>query len=320
MISKRQFLAGSAGAAALALGLRGACAQSASPPKEFSVGYQKSSGILVAARQQQTLEKRLKALGVENVRWVEFQFGPPLLEALSAGAVDIGTVGDTPPIFAQAAGANLVYVASAPATQSATLVPKTSPITSVAQLKGKKVAIAKGSSAHNFTVQALKRVGLSFADIEPVYLPPADAVAAFSSGRVDAWSVWDPYYAIAETRHGARAIVTTDDGLASHTFYLANRTTANVYPAVLQAALDELRQVTAWAAAHRDELAALTAQVTGVELEVQKIATARYPIQLNTISEKIVRQQQEIADTFFALGLIPRQIAVSDIVWSAARS
>jgi sulfonate transport system substrate-binding protein len=318
MLTKRQFLAGTAGAAALAFAHRSAAAQEVL--KEFKVGYQKSSGILVAARQQQALEKRLKGLGVDTVRWVEFQFGPPLLEALGSGSVDIGTVGDTPPIFAQAAGANLLYVAAAPATQSATLVPTDSPIKSVADLKGKKVAIAKGSSSHNFTVQALKRAGLSFTDIAPVYLAPADAAAAFASGRVDAWTIWDPYWAIAQKRHDARAIVTTNDGLASHTFYLANKTTATKAPQVLHAALDELKQVTAWAARNRDALAQLTAEVTGVELEAQKIATNRYPIELNPITDAVVRQQQEIADTFLALGLIPKAITVSDIVWSAARA
>ncbi len=318
MLTKRQFLAGGLGAAAFALSQRNAVAQEA--PKEFRVGFQKSSGILVAARQQQVLERRLKALGVENVRWVEFQFGPPLLEALGSGSVDIGTVGDAPPIFAQAAGANLVYVASAPATQNALLVPKESPARSVADLKGKKVAFAKGSSSHNFVVQALKRAGLSYKDIEPIYLAPADAAAAFASGRVDAWAVWDPYYALAQKRHDARALVTTNDGLASHSFYLANKTFATKSPAVLQAALDGLRDVTAWAAQNRDKLAALTAEVTGVEFEAQKIATDRYPIAFNPITETAVKQQQEIADTFLELGLIPKKITVSDIVLSAQRS
>lgn len=317
MISKRQFLAGSLGAG-LALTQQRAVAQEV--PKEFKVGYQKSSGILVSARRQQALEQRLKPLGVDSVRWVEFQFGPPLLEALGSGSVDIGTVGDTPPIFAQAAGANLVYVASAPATQTATLVPRDSSLRSVAELKGRKVAIAKGSSAHNFTVQALRRAGLAFTDIEPVYLTPADAAAAFAAGRVDAWTVWDPYYAIAQTRQGARALVTTNEGLASHTFYLANKTTATRSPAVLLAVLDELRRVTTWAAQHRDQLARLTAEVTGVALEAQQIATDRYPIELNPISERIVRQQQDIADTFLALGLIPKAITVADAVWPQART
>ena len=200
-------LSGLLGATLLAASLRRSAAARAEPLKEFRVGYQKGSAILVIAKQREVFEKRLKKLGVDNVKWVEFQFGPPLLEALGAGAVDIGVVGDTPPIFAQAAGANLVYVASAPASASAILVPKDSAIKVVADLKGKKVAIAKGSSSHNLTVQALAKDGLSFDDIEPVYLAPADAVAAFATGGVDAWAIWDPYFAIAENKHNARMLV-----------------------------------------------------------------------------------------------------------------
>ena len=169
------------------------------------------------------MEKRLKEVGVDNVKWVEFQFGPPLLEALGAGAVDIGVVGDTPPIFAQAAKANLVYVASTPASASAILVPKDSPIRSVADLKGKKVAIAKGSSSHNLTIQALAKNGLSFGDIEPVYLAPADAVAAFSTGSVDAWTIWDPYFAIAENKHNARILVDTERSCPCEQFLLSRQ-------------------------------------------------------------------------------------------------
>ncbi|WP_127088239.1 aliphatic sulfonate ABC transporter substrate-binding protein [Aquabacter cavernae] len=318
MITKRQFLAGSLGAAALAVSARGASAQEV--PKEFRVGFQKSSGILVTARQQQALEKHLKPLGVENVKWIEFQFGPPLLEALGSGSVDIGTVGDTPPIFAQAAGANLLYVASAPATQNATLVQKDSPIKTVADLKGKKVAFAKGSSSHNFIVQALKKNGLRYTDIEPVFLAPADAAAAFASNRVDAWTVWDPYYALAQKRHDARAIVTTADGLPSHSFYLANKGLVERSPRTVQGALDALREVTAWAAQNRDKVAALTSELTGVEYEAQKIATDRYPIEFNPVTQTAIRQQQEIADTFLELNLIPRKITVTDIVWSQARA
>lgn len=317
MISRRQILAGTAGLATFALGGR-AFAQEA--PKEFRVGYQKSSGILAAARQHQAFEKALKPLGVESIKWVEFQFGPPLLEALGSGSVDIGTVGDTPPIFAQAAGANLLYVAAAPSTQNATLVPKDSPIRTVADLKGKKVAFAKGSSSHNFIVQALKKGGLTYKDIEPVFLAPADAAAAFASNRVDAWTVWDPYYALAQRRHDARAIITTADGLPSHTFYLANRTLAEKSTPVLVAALGALKGVTAWAAANRDQIAKLTSDLTGVEFEAQKIATDRYPLEFNPVGEAAVRQQQDIADTFFELGLIPKRITVSEIVWSGARA
>src|ERR1700710_3048558 len=123
--------------AALLTPRRGAAAPGA-VPQEFKVGFQQGAAILVLGREQQVIEKRLKALGVDNVQWVEFQFGPPMLEALGAGAIDIGSVGDTPPIFAQAAGSPLVYVASTPSAEHAVLVQHDSPIKSLAELKGKR--------------------------------------------------------------------------------------------------------------------------------------------------------------------------------------
>lgn len=310
-------MSGFFGASLLAGALTSGVTHAASLPTEFRVGYQKGSAILVIAKQRAAIEERLARLGVRSVKWVEFQFGPPLLEALGAGAVDIGVVGDTPPIFAQAAKANLVYVASTPASASAILVPRNSDIASVAELKGRKVAIAKGSSSHNLTVQALAKYGLSFGDIQPVYLAPADAVAAFATGQVDAWTIWDPYYAIAETRHGGRAIATTDEpGLESNSFYLANRTFAETHPQVLQAALDVLRDVTRWASENRDQLARISSEATGVDLESQTIASRRYAIEMLPISGEVVAKQQRIADTFADLGLIPARIKVADYVWS----
>lgn len=289
----------------------------AGQPAEFRIGYQKSSSLLVAARQQQIFEKRLKLLGVETVKWVEFQFGPPLLEALGAGAVDFGVTGDTPPILAQSAGAQLVYAASSPAVQNAILVPKDSPVNSVADLNGRKVAFSKGSSSHNFTVQALAKAGLAYADIEPAFLAPADAVAAFTTGSVDAWAVWDPYFAIAEEKHGARALVTTADGLDSNSFYLANRAFSEAHPNVLKAAVEELSAVAEWASAHHDDLAAISAHATGIDLAAQRAAISRYRIEVRPLSDAVVAQQQAIADTFAELGLIPRSVDVRKIVWTA---
>lgn len=317
MFSRRIFLSGLLGASLLTGALSGPAL--AGSPTEFRVGYQKGSAILVIAKQREVFETRLKQLGVDNVKWVEFQFGPPLLEALGAGAVDIGVVGDTPPIFAQAAKANLVYVASAPASASAILVPDDSPVRTVEDLKGKKVAIAKGSSSHNLTVQALAQHGLSFRDIEPVYLAPADAAAAFSTGRVDAWTIWDPYFAIAETRHKARVLVSTDEpGLESNSFYLANRDFAQTYPDVLKASLEEISAVSRWASDNRDQLARISSEATGVDLESQTIASKRYVIDLQPISDAVIARQQAIADTFADLGLIPGKINIREIVWTPA--
>jgi sulfonate transport system substrate-binding protein len=317
MLKRRHFLSGLMGAALLTGAISLGETRAEDSPGEFRIGYQKSSSLLVAAKQKQVFEQRLKSLGVDNVRWVEFQFGPPLLEALGAGAVDFGVTGDTPPILAQSAGAKLVYTASSPAVQNAILVPKDSPIKSVADLKGKKVAFGKGSSSHNFTVQALKKGGLAYADIVPAFLSPADAVAAFSTGSVDAWAVWDPYFAIAESKHNARALVTTADGLGSNSFYLANRDFAERHPAVLKAAVEELAGVAKWASENRNELARISAEATGVDFAAQKAATDRYQIEVRPLSDEVVAQQQSIADTFHELKLIPNAVKVRDIVWSA---
>lgn len=311
MTTRRVFLAASISAVALPKALRAAEA-----PKEFRIGYQKG-GLFSVAKQQQTFEKRLKPLGVETVKWTEFQFGPPLMEALGLGAIDIGPVGDSPPVFAQAAGANVVYIAATAASQNALLVPANSPVKSVAELKGKKIAIAKGSSSHNLTVQLLKKAGVRYDEITPVYLTPADAAAAFARGSVDAWTIWDPYFAIAELRQKARVLATDGDVKPSHSFYLANRDFANRHPNVVQAVIEEIGKLTEWSAANRDQLAALISQVTGVDLAAQQRAVNRAIIELKPFTPEVIAQQQEIADTFFELGLIPRKIAVREAIWRA---
>ncbi|PTT82082.1 sulfonate ABC transporter substrate-binding protein, partial [Pelomonas sp. HMWF004] len=156
------------------------------------IGFQKSASLLTLQKSTGSLEKRLAPLGV-SVKWVEFPAGPQLLEGLNVGAVDVGFVGEAPPIFAQAAGAKFVYIGFDPAAPEAEaiVVPKDSAIKSVAELKGKKVALNKGSNVHYLLVKALEQAGLKYTDIQPVFLPPADARAAFERGAVDAWVIWD---------------------------------------------------------------------------------------------------------------------------------
>jgi len=293
-------------------------AQAQALPKEVRIGWQKGSAIQILVRKQQVIEQRLKALGVDSVKWVEFQFGPPMLEALGAGAIDLGSVGDTPPIFAQAGGSNLVYAAASPSAQHAVLVPKHSPIKTLADLKGKKVAFGKGSSAQNVTLKALALAGLGIKDIEPSYLSPADATAAFNGGNVDAWTVWDPYYAIAETRYEARVIADTSDArLRSSSYYIAHKDFAHKHPQVLAAVLDEIRKVTVKAGQNRDELAALAAEATGIDIKAWQIAFNRAEFTLGPVTDAHVAQQQQLADTFQSLGIIPKKIHVADIVWRA---
>lgn len=291
----------------------------ASTPKEIRVGYQKS-GVLVIARQRGVLERQLGALGV-TVRWIEFTAGPPLLEAMNAGSVDLGAVGDSPPIFAQAAGAAVVYVAGAPINNGqAILVKSGSPIHALGDLKGKRIAFTKGSSAHHVVIAALEKAGLGYGDITPTYLNPADAGAAFARDAVDAWAVWDPFFAIAEKSQDARVLVNASDVAKTYSFYLANRDFAARHPKVIVAALGGLAEAAAWAEGHRTEVAAALAAVTGVSLEAQTIAANRASFPFGAVTEDMIASQQAIADSFHQLGLIPRAIRVREAVWAAPSS
>ena len=195
----------------------------ADAPKIVQIGYQKS-GFLLLVRSERTLEKRLEPLGYA-VEWHEFTSGPPLLEAMNSGAIDFGHSGQPPPVFAQANGVPLVYVATTESSpdSSGLVVPQNSPIQTVADLKGKRLAFARGSSSHLFAAQLLAQAGLTFANIKPVYLQPPEARAAFQSGAVDAWAVWDPYFSAAELQLNARTLATGKGLTGFREFYFARK-------------------------------------------------------------------------------------------------
>ncbi|WP_181703137.1 sulfonate ABC transporter substrate-binding protein [Chthonobacter albigriseus] len=307
--------------AALAFAASHVPGYAADDPSVFNVGYQKI-GVLVVARQQQLIEKALEEKGI-TVNWVEFQAGPPLLEALNAGSIDFGYTGDSPPIFSQSAGGNLVYVGAIPSkgVSSAIVVPKDSPIQTIADLKGKTVAFTKGSSAHNVIIAALEKVGLTYGDITPAYLSPADAGAAFSSGSIDAWSIWDPFYANIEKNQGARLIADGKEILGTtNGFFLANKTFAADHPDVVKAALGAVTKAGEWATANHDQVAQALAKVTKVPFDIQQIAAKRSEFTVTTVTDDIVASQQAVADRFAKLGLIPKPIVVKDIVWTAPQS
>lgn len=284
--------------------------------KELKVGFQKT-GLPVIARQQQLLENALKPKGI-SVTWVEFTAGPPLVEALNVGAINVGWVGDAPPIFGQSAGSAIVYVAALPGNVDgeAIVAKAESGIKSVADLKGKKVAVGKGTSAHNLLIAALEKNGLAFTDIEPVYLPPADAAAAFASDKVDAWSIWDPFLAIAETRHTPTVLVRSPEVLNINTYFLANRDFAKQYPEVVTTTTAALAEAAKWADQNRDKVAAALHEVTGVPLDAQTLAANRAKFGIFPITEEIIANQQATADRFYTLGLIPNAIKITDAVWT----
>jgi sulfonate transport system substrate-binding protein len=292
----------------------------AAPLKELRIGYQKTS-VLLVVKAQKVLENRFEPQGIA-VRWVEFPFGPPLLEALNVGAIDYGYTGNAPPVFAQAAHANIQYVAVIPARGEgqAIVVPESSPLKTVADLKGKRIAVAKGSSAHDLLVAALESAQIAWTDITPVYLAPADAAAAFSRGSVDAWSIWDPFYAIAELRQKARPLPIDPQASEQDSFFLANSSFISQHADVVGAINATIAAATAWAGDHRDETAALFAEASGVDIDAQKRAVARAEFSFGRLDDKIIAQQQGVADRFYRLGLIPEHVSVRDIVWTAKSS
>jgi sulfonate transport system substrate-binding protein len=266
--------------------------------KELRVGYQKT-GVLLVVKARKQLEKRFASRGLA-VRWVEFPSGPPLLEALNADGVDYGYTGDTPPIFAQAARANIRYVGVIPARGygQAIVVLDASPMKTLSDLKGKKVGVAKGSSAHNLLVTALESADIAWSDITPVYLAPADAASAFARGSIDAWSIWDPFYAIAELRQKARALPIDPKKTAQNSFFLANRD---------------------FLALHADVISAVN-EASGVEIAAQRRSVDRAEFTFAAIDDKVIAEQQSVADRFERLGLIPAHVNVRDIVWNGKSS
>jgi sulfonate transport system substrate-binding protein len=320
VVRRRQFLQGLVAASAFAAAIRPASvfADVEPAPSEIRVGYQKN-GVLVVARQQAALENHFASKGV-RISWFEFPSGPPMLEAMNAGGVDLGAVGDSPPIFAQAAGANIVYVAGQPITNGqGILVPAASTIRSVQDLKGKRVGFTKGSSAHSVLVQALEKAGLSYNDITAVYLSPPDALAAFANGGIDAWGIWDPFFAIGEIKQKGRILIQASEVAKTNSFFIANRNFANAYSPALREVLSVLADTARWAESHRDETAKLLSEVTGVPLDIQTVAAARASYAIGPITDDILRTQQDVADRYHELGLIPKSIVVSDIVWRPAQ-
>jgi sulfonate transport system substrate-binding protein len=313
---RRRTLLATASLAAPSLILSGRPARAGSKGT-LHIGFQKSSVTLVLAKARGTFEAKLNPLGYD-VDWAEFTSGPPLLEALNAGAVNFGFTGEPPMIFAQAAGTPIVYVAATnPSPHAlAILKPPTSKLQSVQDLAGKKVAVAKGSSAHYLLVSALAHAGVPYTDVTTVFLQPADARAAFSSGDVDAWSVWDPFFAGAQA---AGALVLTDGTglMPNRAFYSSTKDFSKQYPDALNAAIDVLNIQESWEAQNIDESAADISPNIGLPAATLKIWFARQKYGVNKLSPEIFADQQKIADAFFKLGLIHRQIDVTNAAWTA---
>lgn len=303
----------------LALGLL-SLAYAAQADTSLRIGYQKSSTLLVLLKEQGTLERDLAARGI-TVSWHEFSSGLPLLEALNVGNVDLSAdVADTVPVFAQAAGAKLTYFArETPSPQAqAIVVPQDSPLETLADLKGKRVAVTKAAGSHYLLIAALQKAGLTFADIQPAYLTPADGRAALENGKVDAWMAWEPFVASAQRQQQVR-ILASGEGLASYQrYYLAASPYAQAHPEVLALVFGQLQRTGQWVKQHPAEAARLLGPQWGrLDEATVQLANSRRTYDVQPVSHAALGEQQRIADAFHAARLLPTAVDASAVaLWT----
>ena len=303
-ITRRHVLATGVASAA-AVSSHGLFAQSSA--RVLRVGHQK--GWLSILKSRGTLERRLKPLGV-SVTWTEFTAGPVQLEALNVGSIDFGDVGEAPPIFAQAAGAPLVYAAATVARPhvEAVIVPKGSPIRRVADLKGKRVALTKGANVHYFLVKLLEREGVPYTDVQLAFLSPPDARAAFEKGVIDAWAIWDPFFAAAQKSLEAQVLADASGVVKNRAYYFTSRDYATHNADVLKIAIDEVNGIDTWAAQNLSAATNELSSVMGMDKAITELYLKRAAFGTAPITREILGEQQAIADTFFDLKLIPKKL------------
>lgn len=285
----------------------------------LSVGFQKSSLSLLVAREQHLFEQQFPNAKIE---WREFPAGPQMLEALAVGAVDFGAVGNTPPIFAQAANKELSYVAfeKVAGDSLAVVIPQNSKIKSIQELKGKRIAVQKGSSAHELLAKTLKKAGLTWSDIQAIWLPPADARAAFDKQAVDAWVIWDPYLSAAELDSKVKVLIASGEFPQTYSFFIGNPSFIQKYPSSPEKFIRALNESDQWIVKNPDLALEIYQKSTGLAPNVAQQAFTRRlkPSPVLALTPEVVQAQQNIADLFQNVKLIPNTLVVQQQVWSPA--
>jgi sulfonate transport system substrate-binding protein len=262
----------------------------------------------------------LQAAGLDDtpykIDWKEFTSGPPMLEALNANAIHVGAVGNTPPIFAAASGGEFKVVQAITYTGQgdAIVVPKDSPITDVSQLAGKKVAVAQGSSANYNLLAQLEKAGVKYSDITVENLQPADALAAFTAGHVDAWAIWEPFTSQAEVAEGGKVIADGDGLVNGYNFQVASDAALDdpATKAALSDYLERLTEAQLWASEHPEDWAKVWSTGTGLDPSITSAASVKRPVTVLPIDDTILDSEQKMADTFVENGLIPEKVDLTD--------
>lgn len=282
--------------------------------KVIRMGNQKV-GAFALLKASGMLEERVKPLGY-TVTWKEFSSGPQLLEGVKTGAIDFAHSGDAPPIFAQAVGTPLLYIGYAPdgPKSEAILVQKESTIKSVADLKGKKIGLNKGSNVHFMLVRALDKAGLKYSDIEPVFLPPADGRAAFEKGAIDAWVIWEPYRTTAEVTLGARTLVDGTGLVSNNDYFFVAKAFAQAHPKMIDVVLEATRDIFAQASKDIPGTAKTFSAAAGFPVSVMEVVLSHRGFDVHPMNQDVIAEQQRIADTFKSIGLISVTINVADAV------
>lgn len=251
-----------------------------------------------------------------EIQWQEFTSGPPLLEAMNSGSIHVGGVGNTPPLFAAAAKGEFQVVQGATygGTGDAIVVPKGSDIDAVEDLEGKKVAVAEGSSANYHLLAQLAEAGVAYEDVDIQNLQPADALAAFSGGHLDAWALWEPYTSQAEQEADAEVLVTGKDLVNGYTFQVASKDALDdpATTAALEDYLARIARAQVWSKTHQEDWAAVWSEETGLSEEITLAAVKKREVELVPIDQEVVDSEQEMADAFADNGLFPEKFDVAD--------
>lgn len=281
------------------------------PPRRAAIriGCQKF-GWLPLVRARGEFERACAERGT-LVEWIDFPGGLQLVEAFSSLGLSFGVVGEVPPIFAQAHRVPMVYLAaeaSAPDAE-AIVVRGASPFRSIAELRGRTIALNRGSNVHYLLIRALEEAGLRYEDVEPVFLPPDLARQAFAEGRVDAWAIWDPW--LASLQHTLDVRVLRDGaGLVDNAaYYIASRELSEIHPELVELFLAELDAASAWVRDDVVRAASVLSPLLDMPQRALVTALARKLTPCPVDATRLMAQQR-VADAFHEQRLIPRPVSV----------
>jgi len=293
-------------------------AVAASPSYEgvtVKIGVQGKGGLFGKAQEEKWFESAFGELGAK-VEWIEFQSGPPMVEAMASNHLDFAGMGNMPPISAQAAGVDFKIISQVLSGKNnvALIVPKDSPIQSIADLKGKKVAVTKGSNAYNFLYRVLNKAGLKESDVQEIQLQPDETQPSFEGGKVDAWAVWDPYISLNTLSGKARVLADGEsEGVLSPSFQLVRGDFAKKYPELVTLYLKTLEKARLWETDNQDEAFQRYADERKIPLDLVKGMQTRAKMINSPVSAETVAEQQLTADFQFDLGTIRKKIDVSEV-------